>query len=397
MARKDSRLNIVCISPAPWDYPVWTNRQHIMSGLSQHHRVLYVFHPVFLRSSIKRNITLSKSKPVSMLNKINDNLTTFTPFILPFSDKTPGLHQMNIRLSSSYMNKFLGQLGFKEFILWFYDPEAVAYLDYLQPILSCYDCVDEYSTMPYYSSHRRKQRLEHLEKQLIERCDIVFTTSENLYNQKKQLNPNTYLVENVGDFEHFNKVDYSKLKVPQDFPSVSSPVIGFIGAMDHYKVDFDLIEFIADMRPQWNLIMIGSRMNSKEKRASYPKKSNIYYLGGKEYRNLPDYAANFDICIIPYKINEYTKNVFPIKFFEFLATGKPVVTTALPALLQYGSIVNISQTYEEFLDAIEQSLYHDSGDLKKERLQIAKKHTWESRKERLLFHIQKALKDNLNT
>lgn len=393
----ENKLNIVCISPAPWDYPVWTNRQHIMSRLSKNHRVLYVFNPVFLRSCFKRIISLKKNKIVSMLNEINSNLFVFTPFIIPFINKMPVIRSVNTLIGSFFLKIAFNKLGFNKYIVWFYDPEAVGYLDYLNPQLSCYDCVDEYSTMPDYSTMRKKRRLEQLERELIKRCDLIFTTSMNLYHQKKQLNEKTFLVENVGDFEHFNKVNHGKLKLPQDFPNVSFPVIGFIGAMDHYKVDFDLIEFIADTRPQWHLIMIGSRMNSKDKRAPYPIRNNIYYLGGKEYSNLPDYVAQFNICIIPYKINEYTKNVFPIKFFEFLATGKPVVTTALPALLQYKSIVNISQSYDEFLHAIEKSLYHDSEDQKKERLQIAKNHTWESRKDRLLFHIQKALEEKLIT
>lgn len=382
-------LNIVCISSVPWDFPIWTNRQHIMARLAKQHKVLYVFHPKLLRSTIKRNISISNSKLISPKIKINDNLTLYTPFIIPFTDKFSSLQRFNIRISSVLLTKTLKQLGYEEYILWFYDPEAVAYLDYLKPKLSCYDCVDEYSTMPYYASDKRRERLKSLETQLIKRCDLIFTTSQNLYEQKKKLNKKTFLIENVGDFDHFNRVDRELFDTLSDFPEISSPIIGFVGAMDYYKVDFNLIEFIAEKKPNWNIVLIGSKMSSKEKKHIYPTNRNIYYLGRKEYEKLPNYISKFDVCIIPYKINDYTKHVFPIKFFEFMATGKPVITTALPALMKYDESVEIAKSNEEFLTSIEKMIVHKPDKLKDKRINIAKNNTWESRKDKLLSYVQK--------
>lgn len=379
----EKSLNIVCISPVPWDYPIWTNRQHIMLRLSTRHKVLYVFHPILLRSSIKRNISLKSSKLVSPLKKINNNLFVYTPFILPFGNRILSLKRINIFMSVIILNNILKKLAFNDFILWFYDPEAVHYLNYLKPILSCYDCVDEYSAMPDYESNEKKQNLIELEKKLIRKCDMVFTTSKGLYEKKKQLNPNTFLVENVGDYDHFNRAYTERFVKPQDLPP-GSPVIGFIGAVDHYKVDFDLIEYMAITRPNWKIVLIGSKMNSKEKGLSYPRLPNIHYLGHKPYAELPRYVAHFDVCIIPYKLNDYTMTVFPLKLFEFLATGRQVVSTALPALVQHEGVIGIGRSYQDFVLKIERALTEDTESHRQARLQFAKANSWESRKDKLL-------------
>jgi hypothetical protein len=388
-------LNIVCVSPAPWDFPIWTNRQNIMSRVAQAHNVLYVFHPVLLRSSIKRNL-IRKMKPFSMIDRINDKLLIYTPYILPFSDEFMKIHTFNVKASALLLKRQLRRFGFKDYILWFYDPEAVDYLDHLSPKLACYDCVDEYSAMPYYSSPKRKMRLEKLERKLIEKCDLVFATSKNLYDQKIKLNPNTKLVENVGDFEHFNRVDREQLEVPSDFPSVSSPVLGFIGALDNYKVDFELIDYIAERKPDWAIVLIGSKMNVEEKNDLMPARENIYYLGMKRYEHLPNYISMFDVCIIPYRINAYTKNVFPLKFIEFMSTGKPLAMTPLPSIEKYAEFVRVGSSREEFLLAVEDAIRDDSEIMKKKRLDIARNNSWETRKDRLLSNIIGSLKEKIN-
>ena len=362
-----------------------------MKQISYMHNVLYVFHPVFLRSVIKRNI--NGLKFFTLHKKVTDSLSTFTPYIIPFSNRFLIFHKYNIIVNSFLLKYLLRRLKINDYILWIYDPEAVAYLDYLEPLLSCYDCVDDYSAMPYYnSSPKRKRRLENLEKQLIERCDLIFATSNNLYEQKRLYNSNTFLVENVGDFDHFNKVETTQFDSdPLDFPNVKSPIIGFVGAIDNYKVDFNLIEYLADKRPDWAIVLIGAKMNPDEKKINFPSNSNIFYLGIKEYEKLPNYIAKFDACIIPYRINKYTECVFPIKFFEFLATGKPIVTTALPALNEFREVANITNTYDEFISALESVLSNDTNDLKQRRINVARNNTWESRKKRLLNHVYETL------
>jgi glycosyltransferase involved in cell wall biosynthesis len=377
-------VNIVCVSPAPWDYPIWTNRQHIIKRLSSHNKIVYVFHPALFRSSIKR---IFKPGRIALLRHINSNLFCFTPPVLPFSGCSPKIGSLNIKISSFFLKKALKKIGFYDYILWFYDPEAVEYLDYLNPYFTCYDCVDEFAAMPSYQHPKKKKNLLEKERRLIKRSTIVFTTSMSLFSSKKSLNPNTCLVENVGDFDHFNSFANVKSTAPSDFPKGDSPVVGFSGAVDPYKVDFELISYLAQQRPHWRIVLIGGITDSKKNDFQFPKKKNIYYLGHKEYAELPRYLSQFDVCIIPYGINDYTQGVFPIKLFEYLATGKPVVTSSLPSLSNYSSIIRISESKQQFLSNIEDVLSNDSDTEKQARIGYAKENSWESRAERLMNHV----------
>jgi glycosyltransferase involved in cell wall biosynthesis len=377
-------LNIVCISPAPWDYPIWTNRQHIMKRLSAYNHVVYVFHPTLFRSSVKR---ICRNGKITLIKNIDSNLCCFTPPIAPFSGRCPKIASANIQISSYFLKKALKKNDIHDYILWFYDPEAVEYLDYLNPYFTCYDCVDEFAAMPSYQDSKKKTLLIEKERRLIQRSSIVFTTSKSLFASKKSLNPNTYLVENVGDFEHFNIQANIKPPAPSDFPKGDSPVIGFSGAVDPYKIDFELISFLAEQRPNWRIVLIGGVTDSQKKDYQFPQNKNIYYLGRKEYGELPLYLAYFDVCIIPYGINDYTQGVFPIKLFEYLATGKPVVTSSLPSLAKYSSYIRMSESKQKFLANIEDVLTRDNDKEKQARIACASENTWESRAERLINHV----------
>ena len=385
---------IICVSPAPWDYPIWTNRQHIMHVLSKNNDVYYIFHPEFLRSTIKRNI-LSPKK----INHIKENkyrLKLITPYILPFAKSFLNIHKLNVKICSTLINRRLKEGNIKNYILWFYDPESVFYLKYLNPTIACYDCVDEFSAMPSYNSQKKIDRLLKLEKLLVKKCDIVFTTSNNLYSEKKKYNSKTFLVENVGDFKHFYKTTKVKpINLKQIPPNKKN--IGFIGALDSYKVDYELLEWLSIRQPDWNFILIGSKLNILEKEIHLKGSKNIFFLGIKKYKDLPYYAANFDICIIPYKINDYTKNVFPIKVFEYLATGKPVVSTNLPSIRKYKDVIFISDDYLDFENKIKIALVNNNISNKEKRLQIAYKNSWESRSEKLIKIVKEEFDLKLNS
>ncbi len=364
-----------------------------MNLVSEDHFVLYVFHPKFFRSTLKRNLTFFRSSINTRLANQSYNVKLFTPFIIPFAYIIPFLHKLNIRLSSFVIKRILNKLGITKYVLWFYDPESGSYMNFLDPKLSCYDCVDDFKAMPGYKDPVIQRRLINNENKLVRNCDIVFTTSSKLYNQKKLLNANTFLVENVGDFEHFSKANTQNFSKPVDFPEISGKVVGFVGALDSYKVDFELIEHLATSRPDYSFLFIGSKMSSKNNLTALPDNKNIYYLGQKAYDALPSYLCFFDACIIPYSINEYTLGVFPIKFFEFLATGKPVITTNLPALKSYQQFVGYSSSKSEFLQNLDDALFQDTEIIKSVRVSIASNNDWKSRKSKLLSHIFNMFED----
>jgi glycosyltransferase involved in cell wall biosynthesis len=346
-----------------------------------------------MRSALKRIVLKNR---ISFHEKINKNLYIITPPVFPYSEEFGKIRKLNVIIGSFFLKHFLTKKKIENYIAWFYDPEAVQYLDYLKPECICYDCVDEFSAMPSYKDLKRKESLINDEIKLMTNCNVVFTTSLSLYDAKKQYNQSTYLVENVGDFSHFHLDDKISAAIPADFPEGKGPVLIFIGAVDPYKVDFDVLENMALQRPHWRILLIGNVQDSSNSSFKFPVNKNFFYLGHKEYSLLPRYLLYSDVCLIPYCINEYTKGVFPIKLFEYLATGKPVVTTALPSLSKYKSIIQMADSSGDFISEVETALTNDSAEKKKERIDFAKKNTWEHRANTLMQYVSQEIKENQN-
>jgi glycosyltransferase involved in cell wall biosynthesis len=252
-----------------------------------------------------------------------------------------------------------------------------------------YHCVDDLSSAPGMPSDVIKKA----EQKLVQVADIIFTTSPKLYKSCSMLNPeNTYYFPNVVDFDHFFKAKQNG-PIPEDIIKIPRPRIGFIGAISSYKVDFELISYVAKQRPSWHWVLIGEVGEGQpDTSIEKLKMPNIHLLGPKPYKILPDYLRGIDIATIPACINDYTFSMFPMKFFEYLAAGKPVVATNLPALQNYAEACFLVDSPEKFILAIEDIL---DGKLPDETLclNLARKHTWEWRTNEMLKLILSKWKD----
>ncbi len=383
---------VVCISPAPWDSPIWTNRQHIINVLARDRIVIYVFHTTYMRSVLKRFLVGVPGQRFTLVRRMQPNLWVVTTPSLPFGAHLRTIHRLNIKMGGVLVNRLIRRLGLQDYILWFYDPEAVEYTNILIPTarLVCYDCVDEFVTMPQYSRASQRKRLQKLERQLLRQSDLVTVTSSKLLETKSPYNKYTWLVENVGDYCNFHTAAHGNLPVPVDFPNLR-PIIGFVGAVTNYKVDFELIREVADTHPKWTILLIGP-IGSDTSRVMTTQ-DNVIWFGPRSYADLPGYVAHFDACIIPYRINDYTKAVFPIKFFEFLSTGKPIVSTKLPSLEAYSDLVPLAVSSTEFIRALENVLENDSPEERDRRLKIAQEHTWETRAQEIMKYVNRRLSE----
>jgi glycosyltransferase involved in cell wall biosynthesis len=183
--------------------------------------------------------------------------------------------------------------------------------------------------------------------------------------------------------------------LPSDIKKVPRPIIGFIGAISSYKLDFDLIKSIASSRPEWSIVLIGPRGEGEKAVDLSPLKryKNIFYFGPRRYEELPGYLKAFDVCILPCAINDYTQAMFPMKFFEYLASGKQVVTTDLPSLREFKSFCKVAETPKEFVGKIEDCLREDSATQIRKRIDLAKRYSWERRLEEISTLIQRRLED----
>ncbi|MDI6736561.1 MAG: glycosyltransferase [bacterium] len=368
--------DILCISTADWDnIGGWTNKQHIMSRLSKANRILYIESLGLRQPTIKKKDVLRILKRIKDWFKgprrINETLMVYSPIILPLH-KIKIIRGINHLILLLTLKLLLKRLGFKNPILWTYSPASFSLIERLNEKLVVYHCVDELSATPRIPISVLK-----MEEELLKKADLVFATAKLLYERKKVFNPNTFYMPNVADVTHFMK----DLPIPEDIAVIKHPIIGFIGTLVAYKLDLELIKYIASTHHEWSIVLIGEIAEGEDKDKIEELKNipSIFMLGGRRYEVLPGYVKAFDVCLLPNKINEYTQNMFPMKFFEYLATGKPIVLTELLAVSEYRNLCYIAKNKEEFVQYIEQALLENDVQLSKRRIEVAKENTWEVR------------------
>ena len=386
--------NIICISSADWDNPYWTNQQHIMWRLAKDNKVLYVEslglrRPVIQKKDLMRMYKRLR-KWITGIRKIDRNLYVYSPVLIPFY-KYDFIRRINHWVLVKSLQKAIKKFGLKNPILWGYVPNTVDFLGKLNEVLVVYHCVDEISANPLIPG---KIVLE-MEKELLKKSAIVFVSSRGLYESKKKFARNIYYLPNVADIAHILKANLLETRVPGDMAGLKHPIIGFIGAVSNYKIDFEILEYMTNTHPDWSIVLIGV-LGEGEKQArisEFRKYKNLYLLGGRDYSLLPNYLKAFDICILPNRINDYTKNMFPMKFFEYLAAGKPVVATCLEALEDFKDYIKMAKTKEEFVGKIEESLSQDTKEERKRRIELSKKYSWDERIEEISQIISRQLKE----
>lgn len=241
-----------------------------------------------------------------------------------------------------------------------------------------YDCMDD------YSAFWRMDSIVKLEPLLVKKADVVLASSGTLYKKMRRLNKNSFLIENAADFSHFSQ----KIKdIPGDIKSIKKPIIGYYGAISDW-FDEKLVDYLARQRPDWQFILIGN-VSNPIKIESMKLIKNIHFLGEKSYKSLPAYLNLFDVCLIPFLKNSLTKAVSPIKFFEYLSAGKPVVVVDLPEMRKYQPYTYIAENKKDFLRKIEIALKENKTELKKKRQQFTRQNTWKIRYNKIRQIIQK--------
>jgi UDP-galactopyranose mutase len=248
------------------------------------------------------------------------------------------------------LDDFFSYFKPKEYIAWFYTPMAYKAARVFSAELVIYDCMDELSAFLHAPA-----ALKEKEKQLMERADIVFTGGYSLYQAKKDKHLNIHLFTSSIDRNHFHRARTMNNE-PSDQQPVGRPRIGFFGVIDE-RLDIQLLDEVARKKPGWHFIMIGPVV--KIDPATLPKHGNIHYLGQKSYDDLPNYISQWDVAMMPFAMNDSTRFISPTKTPEYLAAGKPVVSTPIHDVRQaYGDtgFVFFAGTADEFIDAIEQAL-----------------------------------------
>lgn len=375
-----SAIKIVCFAGAAYDLPSWTNRQHIMSWLATSYPVLYVEPRVWILRRFWRDAKTFPRFLWRLLGwEVRANVRIISQWnLIPGSRENKAVALLNHYLNRGRVLLIMKILGFDSAAAWIYDTEAAEYLNAFTNTVVVYDCVDDHAQQA--GVDRNPGRVREEENKILQRADLVTVTSKRLYELKKNKNKNVQLVLNAGDVELFKTLTPSPSPLSR---RGARPVLGTVGALDSYKVDFELLEKLAKARPKWSIVLIGNPIVDKdreqlERLASLP---NIKWLGEIERTKVPAYVKDFDVCLIPYRLSAYNEASFPLKFWEFMATGKPIVVSGLPELREYEGLIEYAKSAEEFIQKCEEALKNPGQT--EERVLLAQEHTWEKRASRL--------------
>ena len=388
-----SKHDIVLMSTADWDNPFWTNKQHVAVELARSgHRVLYIDSLGLRRPSASardlKRIIKRLLKALRPPQKVRENLWVWSPIVLPWHGNSC-VRLINKALLNTGLWCFLKLKKMKRDWLWTYNPLTSELFDTSTFNYKIYHCVDEIKAQPGMPV----KTLETAEKTLAHEVDIIFTTSAQLTASRSAWNKNTHYLPNVADYNHFASAQELQTEIPLDLSEIPGPRIGFIGAISGYKIDFDLLRQVAVARPDWSIVLIGEIGEGDPWTNSSLLEGlpNLYTLGPRSYQILPAYLKGLNVALLPNKVNEYTDSMFPMKFFEYLAAGKPVVSVNLKSILEFKEIVSIAHTGEDFINAIDKALDGKAPPLER-RLDLAKQYTYEARTKRMLTIIDEGSK-----
>jgi glycosyltransferase involved in cell wall biosynthesis len=309
------------------------------------------------------------------------NLSIVCPFMIPYH--TLGfIRSFNKRNVIHLIKKAMAQLGMRDPILLTTLPIAVDYIGSFSEIASIYYCVDEFSEWPGVE----KSLIAGMEQELMNTVDRIIVTSHALLRSKKSSRCPTFLLTHGVDYEHFSQASSGKTRRIETIQEIRRPIIGYFGLLDE-RVDLQILEDIVQNHPEWSILIIGKVLVDTGRLQGY---SNLYLIGSVPYVDLPHYGAYFDACILPYKLNQQTASINPLKLREYLAMGKPVISTDLPEVTGYGHFVKIAANREGFVQAIEECLEKGEQGVIERQLAV-RDEDWMQKAEKLSAHIEDLL------
>ena len=332
--------DLVCLSHLRWNF-VFQRPQHLLSRFARERRVFFFEEPIYGPGLPRLEVTQSKEGVWVAVPHLPEGLT----------EAQVVAHQQTL------LDELLAGHAVRRYVSWYYTPMAMAFTRHLTPMAVVYDCMDELSAF-----RGAPPGLLHNEAELLKLADVVFTGGQSLYEAKKDRHPNVHAFPSSVDVAHFATAR-GAVETPEDQASLPpGPKLGFFGVVDE-RMDLELLAAVADARPDWQLVIIGPVV--KIDPAHLPRRSNLHYLGGKQYAQLPAYLAGWDVALMPFARNESTRFISPTKTPEYLAAGKPVVSTSIRDVVRpYGEqgLVQIADEPGDFVRACEAALAQERAE-----------------------------------
>jgi UDP-galactopyranose mutase len=321
--------DLICFSHLRWDF-VYQRPQHLLKRCARDRRVFFVEEPIFDNGSMRLDVSERDPNLKVVVPHLPEGLRSEVA-------KTAVLHDMVQRL--------LAENNIHQYLSWYYTPMALDFTRQLRPLAVIYDCMDELSAF-----RGAPECLTLRERELFGLADLVFTGGQTLYEAKRNQHSSVFAFPSSIDREHFMQAR-APLNEPADQQDIPHPRLGFFGVVDE-RFDVELLAEAARLRPDWHFVIIGPVVKIDPE--ILPQRENIHYLGGKSYQDLPAYIAGWDVALLLFAQNESTRFISPTKTPEYLAAGKPVVSTPIrDVVYPYGQmgLVRIANDAREFVSA----------------------------------------------
>lgn len=328
----DGGPDLVCLSHLRWNF-VYQRPQHLMSRCARERRVFYIEEPLFEPSRKRATLEIAAT---------SCGVATVTPKL-----PTGMTQSRQLATQRTLMNQLVRKCAIHDCILWYYTPMALPFTEHLDPLLVVYDCMDELSGF-----RGAPPELRNKEAELMSRADVVFTGGLSLYEARARQHRNIHPFPSSIDAPHFARARDAR-ETPADQRGIPHPRLGFAGVIDE-RMDLELVRGVAERRPDWHLVFLGPSV--KVDPAELPRRANIHYLGPKSYEALPSYMAGWDVGIMPFAHNDSTRFISPTKTPEYLAAGRPVVSTSIRDVVRvYGAreLVAIADTADDFVAEVD--------------------------------------------
>lgn len=369
-------MDIVYIAAGSWE-SILQRTQALAIELSQRHRVLYVNSVLHSVPGMVRRALRHEGPARCGLRAVRENLSVLdlVPGV-PGSCNSDVLNRMNLRWQGWQLRRWVKKLGLRDYILWIATPWAARLADHLDPLLLCYDCMD--NVPAFYRDHRR-ELVRSLEVPLLRRSDLVLVTAEPLRAGCRAFNSAVHLVRNgVWNADYRNAVPAAELE------SLPHPVFGFVGYLGNW-IDQEAIAALAQRFPRGSLVLVGPVHTNVARLERLP---NVHFTGRVPHNRLPSYIQAFDVGLIPFVLDDLAAAVDPVKFYEYCAAGKPVVATALPELARHGELCYLANATGEFILRVEEALAEladpdFSTALAERRRRLAAGNSWTERAARI--------------
>jgi len=378
-------MDILCFSSTDW-HGVWGSRQQVMLRFARRgYRVLFIERPAGLEHLLR--YTALRRRKVRRwregLRPVADDLWIASlPPLLPGRYYSVAINRINQWLTAHWSQRYLHELEFTSPILWLYNPEQEPLIGQFGERLSVYHCIDEFTGG---TRGRKRSTIAALEAGLLSRVDLVFANSLLTYENKRQFNPNTYRIPSGADVEHFAQAWDPAVPVHPAIARLPQPHIGYIGHVNE-RLDYAILEHLARQRPSWSLVFVGDTypwtLDAPPLRRLQAL-PNVHFLGKYPFAEVPVLVKGMDVCLLPYVDDERARYRSPLKLYEYLAAGKPIVSTDHPEARELGDVVYLASTPETYLERVAQALTQDSQEHQRQRVAVAQRHSWDRRVDKM--------------